>query len=113
MLANGLKIPHVHADNFISEMVDSFNVAAVQTGSGTKIAIIIGRDMLNIKQETMLQRGDGFATQALQEDVALVRHVVANLTVPLESAKGFLEALRSTIAQLEEQLGDQDGSETP
>lgn len=113
MLANGSKIPHVRSSNFISEMVDSFNVTAVQTNAGVKLAIIVGRDMVSIEQETMVQHPHGFVTEARPEDVKLVRHVVANLTVPLENAKSLISALQTTIARVEEEQAKQGGSDAP
>ena len=101
MLANGSKIEHVRANNFIAEMVDSFNVSAIQTGSGAKISIVVGRDMLSLRQETLTEQEGGFRTEVLPDDMVLSRHVVANLSIPLENAKQLIIALQTAIAQIE------------
>lgn len=103
MLENGSKIKHVRSDNFIAEMVDSFNISAIQTAAGSKISLIVGRDMLSVNQETLEAREGGFGTVVLPDDMILTRHVVANLSMPLDSAKQLLIALQTGIAQLESQ----------
>ncbi|MHC8293592.1 hypothetical protein [Pseudomonas sp. LB3P58] len=100
MLVNGSKIPHVKSPNFISEMADSFNVAGLQTGSGSKISMIISRDQLDVTQETLVQQEIGFQAQVQDGDLVLTKHVVANITIPLDSAKALVIALQTAIDQI-------------
>ncbi len=101
MLGDGSKVEHIEARNFISEMVDSFNVSAIQTGSGAKISIVVGRDTLSVRQETLVAQDGAFSAQVLPEDMILRRLVVANLSIPLENAKQLIVALQTAVGQVE------------
>ncbi|VVN78755.1 hypothetical protein [Pseudomonas fluorescens] len=103
MLESGTKIKHVKAANFINEMADSFNVAILQTASGSKISLTVGRDYLDIAQETLapVTDGVGFSSQVLNSDVTLNRLTIANLSIPLEAAKAMIAALQAAVAQVE------------
>lgn len=101
MLKNGSKVQHVQSSNFISEMVDSFNVSGIQTGAGAKVSVIVGRDVLSIREETLVADGSGFRTEVLPEDLVLTRHIVANLSIPLENAKSLINALQTAVSQME------------
>ncbi|VVO92998.1 hypothetical protein PS732_02456 [Pseudomonas fluorescens] len=101
MLADGSKVAHVQSSNFISEMVDSFNVSGIQTGAGAKISIIVGRDLISVRQETLISDGAGFRSEVLPEDMILSRHIVANLSIPLENAKSLIQALQTAVSQVE------------
>ncbi len=111
MLENGSKVKHVLSSNFIAEMVDSFNVSGIHTGAGAKIAVVIGRDMLSVKQETLTARLGGFSSEVLPEDMILTRHVVANLSIPIENAKSLISALQTAVAQLEAADGENSPGE--
>lgn len=103
MIIEGAKIKHVKSPNFISEMADQFNLAGLQTGAGGRVAMIIGRDQLDITQETMREIAPGqFQAQTDPEDLIMIRHVIANISIPLESAKALMVALGTAIAQLEQ-----------
>ncbi|MBT1266406.1 hypothetical protein [Pseudomonas sp. VS38] len=101
MLENGSKIQHVQSNNYIVEMVDSFSVSGIQTGTGAKISVVVGRDTLSIRQETLVANENGFRTEVLPEDMILTRHVVANLSIPLENAKSLIAALQTAVSQME------------
>jgi len=109
MLTNGSKVEHVLANNFISEMVDAFNVSGIQTGVGAKISVIVGRDVLSVRKETLTANLGGFRSEVLAEDMVLSRHVVANLTIPLENAKSLIAALQTAVMQMESTLGTPQG----
>ena len=92
MLSDGAKVKHIKSPNFISEMADSFNVAGLTTAAGSRITLVIGRDQLEITQETMIEvPGLGYRSQTLQEDMVLSRLVLANITIPLDAAKSPCE----------------------
>ncbi|KTC59078.1 hypothetical protein [Pseudomonas savastanoi] len=106
MFKDGTKILHAQSPNCIYEMVDSFNVAGLQMGNGAKISLIVGRDTLKIREETLIPEPafSGFKSTVLPDAMVMERLVVANLSIPLEAAKALVKALNDGIAQMEENL---------
>ncbi len=106
MFKEGTKIQHTQSPNCIHEMVDSFNVAGLQMGNGAKISLIMGRDTLRIREETLIPDPAlaGFKSTILPDAMIMERMVVANLSIPLEAAKALVKALSEGIAQMEENL---------
>ncbi|MBV1814493.1 hypothetical protein KTT58_17250 [Pseudomonas viridiflava] len=106
MFKDGTKILHVQAQNCIYEMVDSFNVAGMQTGNGAKISVMMGRDTLKIREETLIPEPavSGFKSTVLPDAMIMERMIVANISIPLEAAKALVKALNDGIAQMEQNL---------
>lgn len=97
MIEKGGKLKHVKSPTFVNEMVDSFNITAIHTGSGPKVMISAGRDSIDVIQETFVEKDGALVTEAQEGDSILVRYAVANLTVPLESARSLAAVLQETI----------------
>lgn len=106
MFKEGSKIKHIKSPNFISEMVDSFNVACTQTANGAKISLVVGRDILEITEETLVPASGGFQAQVLPESLVMSRYEVANLSIPLEAAKALVVALQGGIEQAESSIAN-------
>jgi hypothetical protein len=106
MFLEGKKLLHVKSPTFLNEMVDAFNVTVVHTGHGPKVMITAGRDSMDVHSETFAAKDGGFTTIATEDDSSLVRYSVANLTIPMESAKGLVRALEESIAMYEQQMAD-------
>ncbi|CAB5644143.1 hypothetical protein [Pseudomonas asiatica] len=104
MIQGGTKLRHIKADNYITEMVDQFNVAGTggdQPGS-QRIILIAGRNEVEITEETLVEVTPGnLQAQTLPDAMVMTRKVYANLSMTLESAQGLVQALQQAIAQAE------------
>lgn len=108
MLGPGSVIPHVKAENFISEMVDQFNVAGIGSNDGksSRVILIIGRNQLDITEEVFVEIAPGaMQPQTHMDAVKLKRLVFANLTMTLDSAKALIHTLQQGIDQAEASSG--------
>ncbi|SDJ39597.1 hypothetical protein [Pseudomonas abietaniphila] len=104
MFEVGSKLKHVKSPAFVNEMVDAFNVTAIHTGTGPKVMITAGRDTVDVLSETFVQKDGGITTEGKDDDSQLYRFSVANLTIPLEAARGLAKALQETIDKYDTQL---------
>lgn len=104
MFEKGNKLVHVKSPNFINEMVDSFSITAIHGGHGPKIMITAGRESVDIKNETFIENEKGITTEVGEGDSVMTRFTVANLAVPLESARSFAKTLQYTIDAYDAQI---------
>lgn len=104
MFEPGQKLKHVKSPTFINEMVDAFNISAIHTGTGPKLMITAGRDSVDIISETFVQNAEGVTTEGKEDDSTLIRYSVANLTIPLDAARGLAKALQETLDKYDLQL---------
>lgn len=109
MVGPGSKVPHVKSANFISEMVDQFNVAGISSldGNGNRVVLIIGRNQIDIKEETFVEISPG-AMQPQVEASAITVHklIFANLSMTVQSAKQLIVALQQGIDQADATSAD-------
>lgn len=100
MIKNGLKIPHVRSENYISEYVDQFNVAGIQTQDYGKIVVVMGRDEISVKEEEFFSQPDGtFGLRTSDEAVIMTRYIFANISMSIESARRLIDNLEGAIIQ--------------
>jgi predicted ATP-binding protein involved in virulence len=104
MFAEGTKLKHIKSPTFVNEMVDAFNITVIHTGHGPKVMVTAGRDSIDVQNETFITKDNGMATVVKEDDSVLVRYTVANLTIPLESARSLAKALHESIALYDEQI---------
>lgn len=104
MLVPGSKLKHVKSPSFVNEMVDSFNITAVHTGHGAKLMMSVGRDYVDVISETFVEKDGGIVTEGRPEDSELVRYSVANLCIPMDSARSLMKTLQETIEAYDAQI---------
>lgn len=100
IIEDGTKLEHVKADNFINEHVDQFVGIAFASGNELKVAITFGRDLMDLAFETftaMQGHENAFNTTVPPEAFTLSRLDVAQLSMPLETAKRLRDLLNSLI----------------
>ncbi|WP_332847573.1 hypothetical protein [Pseudomonas lactucae] len=100
VIKNGLKIPHVRSENYISEFVDQFNVAGIKTQDYGKIVVVMGRDEISVKEEEFVSQPDGtFGLRTSDEAVIMTRYIFANISMSIESARRLIDNLEGAIMQ--------------
>lgn len=94
----GGKIAHIEAPNYINEYVDQ--LVGITYGSGTehRFSMTFGRDRLKISGETLTEIAPGtFQAQPTEDDYTLARVDFATLSMNIESAVRFRDALTQMI----------------
>jgi hypothetical protein len=94
----GGKLVHVRAPGFVNETVDQLVGLTYSTGNEHRFAMTFGRDQLTIDQETLNEVAPGvFQARPSPEDYTLTRVDFATLTMNLDAAKRFRDALNQMI----------------
>jgi len=100
IIENGTKLEHVKSENFVNEHVDQFVGIAFASGNELKVAITFGRDLMDLAFETfnsMPGHENAFNTTVPPEAYTLSRLDVAQLSMPLETAKRLRDLLTKLI----------------
>ena len=101
-IKSGSKLEHVRAPGFISETVDQLVGLTYHSGHEHRFSMTFGRDQLQITQESLQEVAPGvFQAQVTPEDYTLTRVDFATLSMNLDSAKRFRDALNQMVEAAE------------
>ena len=97
-IKQGGKVAHIEAPNYINEYVDQLVGITYSSGAEHRFSMTFGRDRLQITGETLTEIAPGtYQTQPMEDDYTLARVDFATLSMNLDSAVRFRDALTQMI----------------